>query len=105
MPFSVRLTGVEDAQQQLSPSAPQDALQAVIEQLADELSTPKGGGLGVQVNSLMQNVDTGLAIVESSLIWPRTTGESWLARSQQEGESIAIIALDAAGEKLAQEMA
>jgi hypothetical protein len=105
MPFSVTVRGADEAQSKLSPDKVQGALQGAIEQIGEDLATPKGGGLGVKVNTLTLNVSSGLAVVESSLVWPRTTGQSWLVRSQQDGESVALIALEAAGEQLAQEMA
>lgn len=80
----------------------QREMQGALEKMGDELSTPKGKGLGVQVNSLSFEVTSGLATVESSLIWPRTTGESWLARSAAEAEGIADQALQAAGEAIVQ---
>jgi hypothetical protein len=105
MRLSITVRGAEEAQAQLAPDAVHGALQQALEEVADDLSTSKGGGLGVQVNSLSATVGTNLAVVESSLIWPRTTGESWLARSEEEAESVAVIALEAAAEDLAQAMA
>lgn len=105
MRLSVHIQGAEDAAARMSPDAVQGALQGAIEQIADDLGTPKGGGLGVQVNTLSVSVSSGVAQVESSLVWPRTTGQAWLARSTQEGEAIALTAIEAAGEKLATEMA
>lgn len=69
-------------------------LQAGIERMGQDLATPKGTGLGAQVNSLSVRVGSGLATVESSLVWPRTTGESWLARSLSEGEDLAETVLE-----------
>ena len=104
MRLSITVQGAEEAAQRMSPDAVQAASQQAVEAVADDLSTPKGGGLGVQVNSLSAAVGSGLAIVESSLIWPRTTGESWLQRSEEDAEVVGVIALEAAAGELAQAM-
>lgn len=77
-----------------------EALQGALEKMGSDLAKPKGGGMGVKVNSLSFEVSSSLATVESSLVWPRTTGETWLARSLSEAEGVAVEHLQAAGESI-----
>lgn len=77
---------------ELTAAAMADALK----NMGDELSKPKGQGIGVHVNSLSYEVSSGLATVASTLVWPRTTGESWLAHSESDAEDMAETTLQAA---------
>lgn len=105
MKLSIHVTGVEEAQAAFKPEVVQQNLDAALTETATELATPKGAGLGVQVNSLSFSMQSGMAQVESSLVWPRTTGENWMRRTEEDFESIGQTALAAAGERIAAEMA
>lgn len=73
-----------------------EELEGALVDMGTELATPKGTGRGVQVNSLSFEVKSGMAEVESSLVFPRTTGEAWLARSLSDAESMAEEVLQSA---------
>ena len=100
----VHVVGLQAALAALDPEKVPAARDAALAELAAELATPKGSGLGVVNNNLMAAAATGLAAVESTLIWPRTTGQTWVARTLQDAEAYGDAILAAQGEQLAVEL-
>ncbi len=76
--------------------------QQVIEAIGYDLSTPKGGGMGVQVNSLALSVSGMAAVITTSLIWPRTQGTSWAQRTSDDFDDVANAKLQELGSKITQ---
>jgi hypothetical protein len=101
MKLNVKVEGVEELRGRIAGDIISPQVEIAIGEVAAELSTPKGGGLAVEKNSLMMQLSSNMATVTTSLVHPRTTGESWAARSEEDFEDIAERALQAAAEQIA----
>ncbi len=102
MNLYVTIDGLDELQSKADPAIVSDPAQEAIEAIGIDLSTPKGAGLGVQVNTLAYQVDAMATIITTSLIWPRTKGQAWADRTGQEFEDVATDILQGVDVKITQ---
>lgn len=93
MNLRIVIKGADELQARLQPELVQEPLQEAVEAVAGELATPKGNGLGVRLNTLGLTVSGMAARVETSLVWPRTTGQAWLGHSLDDADPLVEEAL------------
>lgn len=96
MNLHIHLEGADQLIARLTDDAVQDPLSRAVEDVANQIGTPKGSGMGVRVNSLGVEIEGLSATVTSSTNWPRTTGISWLTRSEEDAQAIAEASLASA---------
>lgn len=100
MSITVVVTGLEELQAKSQAETVTQPIEAAIQNIGSELATAKGGGLGVRVNTLALAVSSMAAVVETSLVWPRETGNAWEAKTIIDFEAAAADHLPAAGAQI-----
>lgn len=106
MSEAIQVTGMAELQQKLDyETLMQPSVEKAVSGIAAALSKQSGVGLGVQRNEVTAAVQSVGAQVSSTLIWPRTTGEAWARRVEEDFASEAPAQLAEAGKEIQQRWA
>ena len=100
MSITLVVTGLDALQAKSQAETVTQPVEAAIERIGAELATAKGGGLGVRVNTLALAVSGMAAVIETSLVWPRETGNAWEAKTVVDFEAAAADHLPQAGAQI-----
>lgn len=97
MSITIVIKGLESMSAKATAETVEGPTRQAIAAIGEELATSKGTGMGVRVNSLALQVQGMAAAIDTSLVWPRTSGGAWEAHTIEDFEAIAAEILPQAG--------